>query len=102
MNAKFRNPVLTVSAITLRGTILVTAMKDLSNLIIALVLVIMIIEFISAFIYILNLFIDINECNISTHNCDPLADCENLNGSFTCVCRPGFTGSGIRSFCQGI
>ena len=39
---------------------------------------------------------DIDECDRG-HNCDKNAECENSEGSFTCKCRPGFTGDG--TFC---
>ena len=38
---------------------------------------------------------DINECFEGTHNCDPLANCVDANGSFTCECRLGYTRDGL-------
>ena len=37
---------------------------------------------------------DINECTISVDNCDANAFCNNTDGSFDCICSPGYTGSG--------
>ena len=37
---------------------------------------------------------DINECYEGTHNCDPLANCVDTDGSYTCECRIGYTGTG--------
>ena len=42
--------------------------------------------------------VDLDECARRHHNCDRNARCENLIGSFTCTCNPGFTGDGIN--CQ--
>lgn len=39
--------------------------------------------------------IDINECGMSTDNCDANAVCTNLPGSFECACNPGFFGDGV-------
>ena len=37
--------------------------------------------------------LDINECNNSTlNNCGPNSICTNTQGSFSCSCRPGFSG----------
>lgn len=41
---------------------------------------------------------DIDECQTS-NPCDKNADCLNTNGSYTCACKPGFTGNG--SSCVG-
>lgn len=41
------------------------------------------------------LFSDINECSILEDNCDANAACVNTIGSFTCTCKPGFTGNGV-------
>ena len=39
--------------------------------------------------------LDVNECDNGTHGCNPeLGTCENTIGSFTCHCKPGFTGDG--------
>ena len=43
---------------------------------------------------------DINECLTDDDNCDVNADCTNTPGSFECMCRTGFEGSGI--FCGGM
>ncbi|XP_078495862.1 sushi, von Willebrand factor type A, EGF and pentraxin domain-containing protein 1-like [Ciona intestinalis] len=37
---------------------------------------------------------DINECQDDIDNCDEFAECTNTEGSFTCECNVGFTGSG--------
>ena len=48
---------------------------------------------------------NINECEIhgdetyERHNCDSNADCSDTTGGFTCTCRTGYNGSGVR--CRG-
>ena len=37
---------------------------------------------------------DIDECTRGTDNCDVNADCVNTDGSFLCVCRAGYEGTG--------
>jgi len=37
--------------------------------------------------------VDINECTIK-EECSDNANCKNLNGSFSCDCKPGFNGTG--------
>ncbi|XP_035672719.1 IgGFc-binding protein-like [Branchiostoma floridae] len=37
---------------------------------------------------------DVDECAENTHDCDANADCTNTHGSYTCQCRPGYTGDG--------
>ena len=37
---------------------------------------------------------NINECALGTHNCHPNAACTDMPGSFTCACKPGYSGSG--------
>ncbi|EYB83149.1 hypothetical protein Y032_0342g3044 [Ancylostoma ceylanicum] len=37
---------------------------------------------------------DLNECERGDHTCDHYAVCHNTDGSFTCQCRPGYTGDG--------
>ena len=38
--------------------------------------------------------IDVDECATLTHSCDRNSMCTNTEGSFSCVCYPGFTGDG--------
>ena len=42
---------------------------------------------------------DIDECIEETDNCDDNAACTNTDGSFTCLCEPGFSGDGVQ--CEG-
>ena len=45
-------------------------------------------------------FTDINECETGEHNCSAdHAYCNNTKGSFTCFCKPGYTGNGVN--CTG-
>ena len=43
---------------------------------------------------------DIDECSAETNPCDENADCANIDGSFSCTCKEGFTGDG--KTCQGV
>ena len=45
------------------------------------------------------LYLDLDECDSGTHNCDVNADCINTAGSYTCTCKPGYQGDG--ETCQG-
>ena len=42
---------------------------------------------------------DIDECAVSTDNCNDNARCINTMGSFECECLPGYTGDGVT--CEG-
>lgn len=42
---------------------------------------------------------DINECSAVSNPCDEKADCGNSEGSYSCVCKQGFTGNGTA--CEG-
>ena len=44
--------------------------------------------------FFLCIYKDIDECTSQTHDCSPNGECTNLEGSFNCECRPGFTGDG--------
>ena len=37
--------------------------------------------------------VDIDECTVGTHNCNEHAKCHNNEGSFTCSCKKGWTGT---------
>ena len=43
--------------------------------------------------------LDIDECVVGSHNCDPNARCTNTPGSFTCACNQGYSGDGFT--CEG-
>ena len=49
--------------------------------------------------HFVNTFIDINECERDTHECDGNATCTNTIGDYNCTCNVGFNGNG--SECQG-
>lgn len=42
---------------------------------------------------------DIDECSKNGSPCDENAECFNNDGSYTCICKVGFTGNG--TFCLG-
>ena len=46
-----------------------------------------------------DLFLDVDECATSIHNCHFNSTCTNINGTFLCICNRGFTGNG--TFCEG-
>ena len=48
-------------------------------------------------------YLDIDECELGLDDCDDprVADCINIPGSFTCICKTGYTGSGRNGTCEG-
>lgn len=44
--------------------------------------------------------LDIDECEEGTHHCNETASCVDTEGSFLCICNPGYTGDGV--YCQGL
>lgn len=44
-------------------------------------------------------WIDIDECQLGTDNCDAKAECTNSEGSYTCACKKGYGGDGFT--CEG-
>ena len=46
--------------------------------------------------------IDIDECELGTHDCDDAAECYNDEGSFFCVCNGGYSGNGTFGYCLGM
>ena len=46
------------------------------------------------------IILDIDVCAYASHNCHADANCTNTTGSFTCVCREGFSGDGVN--CQSM
>ena len=42
-----------------------------------------------------NCDMDINECVRGTDICHKYGDCHNTEGSYTCSCKPGFSGDGV-------
>ena len=59
----------------------------------------LLIKFILLFIYCLIPRVDINECTDGSHNCGDASNCENIPGSFFCICKLGFTNDGTQ--CEG-
>jgi len=46
--------------------------------------------------------VDVNECKTGNHNCDPMADCVDMDGSYKCVCPTGYGGNGEKGNCIDI
>ena len=46
------------------------------------------------------LCLDVNECEPFKNNCHLDAECINTEGSFSCRCRPGYQGDGVKCFCK--
>ena len=44
--------------------------------------------------------LELDECELETHNCHAKASCSNTDGSYTCTCDDGYTGDGFT--CTGI
>ena len=49
--------------------------------------------------FVTDLSADIDECARNTDNCDQL--CVNLNGTYKCACRPGYTLNANERKCDG-
>ena len=47
--------------------------------------------FLTSFVFF---FLDIDECSTNSHSCDLNAVCGNTLGSYTCACKPGYSGNG--------
>ena len=45
------------------------------------------------------IFLDVDECSLSLHNCHKNSNCTNINGLFLCTCDTGYTGNG--TVCEG-
>ena len=39
-------------------------------------------------------FLDIDECALNTHGCHANAVCNNVKGSYVCICNSGYSGDG--------
>lgn len=48
----------------------------------------------SLFILLANLSLDIDECALDIDTCDAEAECLNIDGSYDCACKPGYSGDG--------
>ena len=48
----------------------------------------------SAFFYVDSVCLDVDECIASPSVCDINANCKNTRGSYSCTCKPGFSGDG--------
>ena len=46
-------------------------------------------------------FLDADECNDGTHDCDTNGECTNTVSSFKCACKTGYTGNGKNGNCAG-
>ena len=42
---------------------------------------------------------DLDECTTNSFDCQPNAACQNIEGSYTCGCKSGYTGNG--KICNG-
>ncbi|XP_065078697.1 multiple epidermal growth factor-like domains protein 8 [Ochlerotatus camptorhynchus] len=43
---------------------------------------------------------DVDECELGLHDCHEQAECSNTHGSYTCRCRKGYLGDGVRNCIQ--
>lgn len=53
------------------------------------------------FIYLFNTYVDINECLLDTDLC-PNGRCENLHGTYKCICNPGYEVDSTGKNCIGM
>ena len=54
----------------------------------------MLFSYLFYFIFIYYFLTDIDECTTEAHDCSSNGISTNVDGSFQCVCEPGFTGDG--------
>ena len=47
--------------------------------------------------------LDFDECSLEPNPCDDHSNCINSDGSYSCICKQGFTGNGAvcEGMCQG-
>ena len=46
------------------------------------------------FILTVNLLVDIDECSLDSDKCYANSECTNTEGSYSCTCKPGYSGDG--------
>ena len=46
--------------------------------------------------------VDVDECTAFPNICDANTDCHNTDGSYTCICKAGYTGDGKSCFGKGL
>ena len=46
--------------------------------------------------------VDVDECTAFPNICGANTDCHNTDGSYTCICKAGYTGDGKTCFGKGL